>query len=1344
MYSGQKTVSKNKIRSLYDIYKRAIHRKDCDMQKFPNDSYKPDETIVKEETPKAVERSNSNDASSFSSISLRLDSDISDAGLSDAEFENNKSDSNVSTYSDKRCKKSVEKASPRKELNEDGGSGTAHYSGLCGDNVKTGAWHNDTAGSQMQGENIDISIRNTVYKEQISPAPGRDFAARSDAKSDQRETLNLTDYAASICSRIACDIAKEILPLERQQFGMQNRDKVVLEDRKTSTESTKQEDGGLQCMKDAVADPQPQGTFYSDDDTKDDEGTFSTLGIKPSTLSMVADSNLPRDGIFTAVPPPNTSIKLPDSWHKHIGPKRLIGDWTTFLHKLIKEQNPHCTLVFKGNNVSSLQSRKKNCPYISGFAVCAHRPLCKAEVHFDASKRDTGTMNFNFKGVIKHDLRERRARRMAGETRDNRKTTFEKNLNMPPSDVYRKDLADIKAGTFAAGDRTGAGVSRTVTQQMKNEVQKEYREPQLLYAKLLSIQNELKKEDEGKAMELRHFERKLFGFLHCIELAPSLRLVMLHEPLIRLYHGMAPRDILYLDATGTVVKQLKSFKRILFYSLCVRHPYGKSPPLPVTKFLSSSHRKEAISRSLSLLREKEKMIFNGNSSQPALIMVDNSYAIILACLHEFNNETLQQYIDRAYRIVTGKAQSSDMKQTLLHICYAHTMKWNKVMLEKMIKKRPGRPCHEVKDFLMRFFARLVECKTLDELTNLVEHGIIVLRSKFVTATVTNAVKYITDSINEYPHVADDVNKLMKEEAKHWSGVIKSLNARIKDDSTPDIIMINKFYNPDYAEYLISKKLPTSVLWTNVCLGDLTRFNPDYKSLFKPVSSAKDIHTQSKTSGQIEGYFSVLKRDAATLNLPVDQFVERLWTSRKGLRRQFVDGLWEGIAAKGKGTLTEKSAKNAANMLGNFENLNENARDEGETQAKKLVQESWQKSTPKKRGYNGRGEYRPGQRHVSFDPSPKTTKMAVSEMQQQIACKQFRDSEWFFSAEQSPTPDECMSKIKKKWRRLSLQEKGTYADSMEIAKVQQEKCSCGFSYDEIPNAMVQCDLCQVWYHVQCERVSFACADAATFYHCKECAFGNFLPFLRFVSHHKESISLGTRKTIDELHLEWTKRSVAEQANINDLYIGMNDSKPVRKHSGRSVMGIENPDSATCFMNATLQVICGSMIYNFLPKEREEITFVRLLNDLHQELTLPPPAFNVARCPVAMPFNASMYQLGVELKLDLWRKRQMDTLEFLDAILCNIEANEVQAGREEFTDTFFPTTVTLLICRSCSKYVGEIARPATFRLSVPECSSELPLTDLLWDAAACKYSLEREGIGCDCGVASSNAHKEEIPK
>eukprot|EP00112_Aurelia_sp_Birch-Aquarium-sp1_P021071 Seg5577.3 transcript_id=Seg5577.3/GoldUCD/mRNA.D3Y31 product="hypothetical protein" protein_id=Seg5577.3/GoldUCD/D3Y31 len=207
----------------------------------------------------------------------------------------------------------MKKASPRKELNEDGGSGGAYYSGSCGDNVKTGAWHNDTAGSQMQGENIDISIRNTVYKEQISPAPGRDFAARSDTKSDQRETLNLTNYAASICSRIACDIAKEILPLERQQFGMQNRDKVVLEDRKTSTESAKQEDGGLQCMKDAVADPQPQGTFYSDDDTKDDKGTFSTLGIKLLTLSMVADSNLPRDGIFTAALPLNTSIKLPDS-----------------------------------------------------------------------------------------------------------------------------------------------------------------------------------------------------------------------------------------------------------------------------------------------------------------------------------------------------------------------------------------------------------------------------------------------------------------------------------------------------------------------------------------------------------------------------------------------------------------------------------------------------------------------------------------------------------------------------------------------------------------------------------------------------------------------------------------------------------------------------------------------------------------------------------------------------------------------------------------------------------------------------------------------------------------------
>ena len=68
-------------------------------------------------------------------------------------------------------------------------------------------------------------------------------------------------------------------------------------------------------------------------------------------------------------------------------------------------------------------------------------------------------------------------------------------------------------------------------------------------------------------------------------------------------------DILYLDATGQVVKKIKEFNRILYYCLSVRHPFGSFPLLPVAEYISSVHTADAIRSFLMYLRRKEKTYF---------------------------------------------------------------------------------------------------------------------------------------------------------------------------------------------------------------------------------------------------------------------------------------------------------------------------------------------------------------------------------------------------------------------------------------------------------------------------------------------------------------------------------------------------------------------------------------------------------------------------------------------------------------------------------------------------------------------------------------------------------------
>ena len=233
-------------------------------------------------------------------------------------------------------------------------------------------------------------------------------------------------------------------------------------------------------------------------------------------------------------------------------------------------------------------------------------------------------------------------------------------------------------------------------QEIKNESKSTHRDETALHELISTRQGELLKADEKSALSLRYLSRRMFGYIHSIQLAPTLRIVLLHEPLVRLYHGLASKDIVYFDTTGSVVEKIRRYKRILYYALCVRHPFGKTPTLAVAEFVSSSHKKEAISRSISIFHEKEKVRFSGQIAQPVMIVTYNS----LACLHEFNNMSSKQYIEISYKIVLGGACYEDVKTTLLHICYSHTMKFNKHMIDTIAKKDTGKRIFDLKEFLM--------------------------------------------------------------------------------------------------------------------------------------------------------------------------------------------------------------------------------------------------------------------------------------------------------------------------------------------------------------------------------------------------------------------------------------------------------------------------------------------------------------------------------------------------------------------------------------------------------------------------------------------------------------------
>ena len=181
--------------------------------------------------------------------------------------------------------------------------------------------------------------------------------------------------------------------------------------------------------------------------------------------------------------------------------------------------------------------------------------------------------------------------------------------------------------------------------------------------------------------------------------------------------------------------------------MCVRHPYGKIPPLPIAQYLSNSHNMESIRSIFTILQEKEKIVFNGRIATPRLKMTDYSLALILSRLSEFEKESLQQYINKTCMIIQEKATTEELNSTILHICFSYMMNLNRRNLQKHLKRGP-KQVNAIRNVCMQWFSRVVECRYLEELQELVLNGKIIFCSPNLTEEVEIALQQLQKHIRD--------------------------------------------------------------------------------------------------------------------------------------------------------------------------------------------------------------------------------------------------------------------------------------------------------------------------------------------------------------------------------------------------------------------------------------------------------------------------------------------------------------------------------------------------------------------------------------------------------------------
>ena len=90
------------------------------------------------------------------------------------------------------------------------------------------------------------------------------------------------------------------------------------------------------------------------------------------------------------------------------------------------------------------------------------------------------------------------------------------------------------------------------------------------------------------------FADKRGSFVRDIKVSKYPEIFLFTDAQIKVYGEICRRDIIYFDATGSIMKKSASEKDFQVYTLLVRHPNEGGPALPVASSITTRHDARSI------------------------------------------------------------------------------------------------------------------------------------------------------------------------------------------------------------------------------------------------------------------------------------------------------------------------------------------------------------------------------------------------------------------------------------------------------------------------------------------------------------------------------------------------------------------------------------------------------------------------------------------------------------------------------------------------------------------------------------------------------------------------------
>ncbi|XP_028991434.2 uncharacterized protein LOC114846544 isoform X3 [Betta splendens] len=633
--------------------------------------------------------------------------------------------------------------------------------------------------------------------------------------------------------------------------------------------SNRQSDGGSEAEAEADA-----GINCSHHNTNIIVGTSTS----PSSLN----DNEDQDKYFShPVPKRPCFFFIPEADWNHLRSKQhkcrfKTLDWTNVIAQGIRSVHPFCSFAFKRHTVKAAGSIRTG-PLFSCAGYCRFEE-CPVEVFVEVNNELSLKATVTFKGdKVWHSCNVLKRRPVRA---NDRPTTADVLTTKLPRSLYLDNLGKLPESVVDSGCRDQVptpGTLKTLSWDNKRKKRSHTND-------LLSLQK-MHEEEQGSQDAI----------IQKIQMHPK-GVMLWSKKMLSLFYQRCRDDIVYLDATGSIIQKEKGRSAPFYvYELVVRHPSKGSSPVPVATYVTNDHTTASVSFFLAsfvtdLIRQHGQKI----KTRPVMFICDGSIVLLQSLSYNFCGVSLQELLNRYYNIVTGQAPEDSIRLPILHRCLSHVMKNAK----DLCKKHAPKHYH----LAMHTFGAMAQATTIEELEEIIVSAAVVFSSSHSGKKVEKHFKNLQLIMTQGGRTDIEDSSIVEQEFMNDVGITSfqhHFERVIKQEEGDKDGEPNMYLSPTFIPALTKYFLPQAALWTGLLLGDLGRHGtgPVYERFTQRFNRAAQKTTQNYSQdNHTQGIMEKSQWDLKRIRFQrrrltrLDDFVVTYKMTLNGLLREFRDSL----------------------------------------------------------------------------------------------------------------------------------------------------------------------------------------------------------------------------------------------------------------------------------------------------------------------------------------------------------------------------------------------------------------------------------------------------------------------